>query len=91
MLKLSQVRLKLLTLLQKYFWRTEDKVDWKSYITAMPHAYSCMKNANINFSPYFLMFGRHPRLPINVAFGLHRTHSNVAFSKSRYWDDSIRG
>ena len=32
------------------------------------------------------MFGRHPRLPIYVVFGLHRTRNNVAFSKSRYVD-----
>ena len=30
------------------------------------------------------MFGRHPRLPIDVAFGLHRTSNSVPFSKSRY-------
>ena len=65
---------------------TEDKIDWKSQIAAMTHTYNCLKNASTNFSPYFLMFGRHPRLPIDVAFGLHRTRSNVAFSKSRYVD-----
>ena len=32
------------------------------------------------------MFGRHCRSPIDVAFGLHRTSSNAAFSKSRYMD-----
>ena len=56
---------------------TEDK---------MTHAYNCMKNASTNFSLYFLMFGRHPVLPIDVAFALHRTSNNVAFSKSRYVD-----
>ena len=52
----------------------------------MTHAYNCSKNASTNFSPYFLMFGRHPRLPIDVAFCFHRTCRNVAFSKSRYLD-----
>ena len=52
----------------------------------MTRAYNCTKNASTNFSLYFLMFGRHPRLPIDVAFGLHRTSNNVAFSKSRYID-----
>ena len=64
----------------------EDKVDWRSHTAAVTHTYNCMKNASTNFSLYFLMFGRHPRLTINVAFGLHGTSSNVAFSKSRYVD-----
>ena len=69
----------------------EDIVDWKSHIAAMTRAYNCTKNASTNFSPYFLMFSRHPRLPIDVAFGLHRTGSNVAFSKSSYVDRLKKG
>ena len=64
----------------------EDKVDWKSHSAAMSHTYNCTKNASISCSPHLLMFGRHPRLPLDVAFGLHRTSSNAAFSKSRYVD-----
>ena len=30
------------------------------------------------------MFGRHPRLPIDVAFGLHKPNCNDNCSKSRY-------
>ena len=65
---------------------TKYKIDWKSHIAAMTHACNCTKNASTNFSPYILMFGRHPRLPINVAFGIHSTSNKVAFSKSRYVD-----
>ena len=64
----------------------EDNVDWKSHIADMTHAYNFMKKANTNFSPYLLMFGRHPTLPIDIALGLHRTSSNVAFSKGMYVD-----
>ena len=32
------------------------------------------------------MFGRHPRLPVDVAFGIHRTGNGVTFSKSKYVD-----
>ena len=63
---------------------TKDKIDWKPHIAAMTHAYNCTNNASANFIPCFLMFGKHPRLPIDVAFGLHRTSNNVAFRKSRY-------
>ena len=48
----------------------EEKSDWKSYLGCMTHAYNCTKHASTTHSPYFLMFGRHPRLPVDVEFGL---------------------
>ena len=32
------------------------------------------------------MFARHPRLPVDVAFGIHRAGNGVTFSKSKYVD-----
>ena len=53
----------------------EQKKDWKSHVSAMVHAYNCTKNAATGFSPYYLLFRREPRLPVDVEFGLQRGNS----------------
>ena len=48
----------------------EKKSEWKNHIGALVHVYNCTQNSATGFSPYFLMFGRQPHLPINVTLGL---------------------
>ncbi|KAK3093626.1 hypothetical protein FSP39_018280 [Pinctada imbricata] len=57
------------------------KSDWKSYIAPIVHAYNCMKQDTTKQSPYFLMFGREPHLPIDISFGLHREHPRTSLTK----------
>ncbi|XP_048860035.1 uncharacterized protein LOC125727403 [Brienomyrus brachyistius] len=44
----------------------ENKVRWRDYVQPLVHAYNCTKNDTTGFSPYQLMFGRQPSLPIDV-------------------------
>ncbi len=62
----------------------KDKEDWKSHVSTMCHAYNCTPHAATNYSPYYLMFGRHPRLPIDFELGLSREGISKGVSKSRY-------
>ena len=46
------------------------KSEWRKYVLPLTHAYNCSINDSTGYSPYYLMFGRHPRLPIDVIFGV---------------------
>ena len=54
----------------------DQKKDWKSHLLTMCHAYISTQHSVTGFSPYYLMFGRHPRLPIDYQLGI--TRDNLA-------------
>lgn len=50
--------------------KDREKTRWREYVRPLTHAYNCTRSDVTGFSPYELMFGRQPRLPIDIAFGL---------------------
>ena len=44
------------------------KADWKSHLNKLVHAYNCTQNDSTGYSSYYLLFGRQPRLAIDVIF-----------------------
>ncbi|XP_042254131.1 uncharacterized protein LOC121887433 [Thunnus maccoyii] len=70
--------------------QNQEKSRWRDFVKPLVHAYNCTRNDVTGFTPYELMFGRQPRLPVDLAFGLpvcgsqHTSHSEyVQNLKSR--------
>ncbi|KAL1274976.1 hypothetical protein QQF64_027790 [Cirrhinus molitorella] len=49
---------------------SEKKTRWKEFVKPLVHAYNCTRHDTTGYTPYELMFGRQPRLPVDLAFGL---------------------
>ena len=49
---------------------SEDKQKWPEWVSTLTHAYNCIPTTVTGYSPYFLMFGQHPRLPVDLEYGV---------------------
>ena len=58
----------------------DEKKDWKKYVPSLTHAYNATRHDSTGFSPFYLMFGRHPRLPVDLAF----RHKEIECDKGSY-------
>lgn len=59
----------------------EKKSRWKEFVKPLVHAYNCTRNDTTGYTPYELMFGRQPRLPVDLAFGLPADTSTKSHSQ----------
>ena len=48
----------------------EFKVEWTNHVSTLTYAYNCTRSNATGFSPYYLLYSRHPLLPIDNEFGV---------------------
>ena len=59
------------TLLRMIGTLDQDQKDkWQDWVLTLTHAYNCTRCKSTGFSPYYLMFGQVPRLPVDIEYGI---------------------
>ena len=48
----------------------KQKTNWKDSFNMLIYAYNCTQCEVTGFAPFYLLFGRYPRLTIDLLFGL---------------------
>ena len=51
------------------------KKRWQDWVPTLTHAYNCTTSKVTGYSPYFLIYGRQPRLPIDIKYVVNITDS----------------
>ncbi len=49
---------------------SSQKANWKDHVGAVTHAYNNTKHDSTGYAPFYLMFGRHARIPVDFMLGL---------------------
>ena len=53
------------------------KHKWKDSLNKVVHVYNSNRNDATGFSPFYLLFGHSPRLPVDLMFGLSREDTRM--------------
>ena len=53
----------------------------RDYVKSLVHSYNCTKHEVTGFAPYELMYGRRPRLPVDLVFALPVNDHSLSHSQ----------
>ena len=69
-----------------------EKKNWKDYLPKLTFAYNSTINKTTGYSPFFLMFGRESRLPIDSIFPMDEVENkNIPYKEFvRQWEKSMK-
>ena len=69
----------------------EQKARWPKYAKKLTHAYNCTKNDATGFSPFRLLYGRNPRLPVDLMFEKVHVEGKKEYTQYvREWEEMMR-
>ena len=72
---------------------THAKKNWQEWVATLMHAYNCTVSPVMGFSLYFLMFGRTPKLTLDIELGVsmmeqkqtsHQNYAQKLYSKLQW-------
>ena len=70
----------------------EEKKDWARHLPKLAYAYNVTINKSTGYSPYFLVFGKEPRLGIDSVFGIEDNQKKIQKSYEAFaenWKESM--
>ena len=62
-----------------------NKQNWKDQLNKLTYAFNCIRRSVTGFSPFYLMFGRNPRLPIDVLIENNTGEQNTPSTYIEKW------
>ena len=66
------------------------KSRWNQYLPKLVHAYNCTQSDATGFSPFYFLFGRSPRLPIDLMFGSTKPDKTGYKEYVKRWSGDMR-